>query len=47
MTKSASGSIVNKSIGTRMTKLASGDKRKCLTEIKETISTEIVMVTNA
>ena len=47
VTKSASGSIVNKSIGTRMTKLASGDKRKCLTEIKETISTEVAVVPTA
>ena len=47
VTKSASGCIANKSIGTRMTKSASGDEIKCLTEIKETISTEMVVVTTA
>ena len=47
VTKLASGCISNKSIGTGMTKLASGDKRKCVTEIKETISTEMVVVTTA
>ena len=47
VTKSASGCIVNKSIGTGMTKLASGDELKCSTEIKETISTEIAVVTTA
>ena len=47
VTKSASGYISNKSIGTGMSKSASGDKRKCLTEIKETISTEIAVVTTA
>ena len=47
MTKSASGSIVKKSIGTGMTKSASGDELKCLTEIKETISTEMTAVTTA
>ena len=47
MTKSASGSIVNKSIGTGMSKSASGDEIKCLTEIKETISTEMAVVTTA
>ena len=47
MTKSASGCIVNKSIGTGMTKLASADEIKRLTEIKETISTEMVVVTTA
>ena len=36
--KSASGCIANKSVGTGMTKSASGDEIKCLTEIKETIS---------
>ena len=30
-----------------MTKLASGDEIKCLTEIKETISTEMAVVTTA
>ena len=43
VTKSASGCIANKSIGTGMTKSASGDEIKCLTEIKETISTEMVV----
>ena len=47
MTKSASGCISNKSIGTGITKLASGDEIKCLTEIKETISTEMAVVTTA
>ena len=47
VTKSASGCIVNKFIGTGMTKSVSGDKRKCLTEIKETISTEMAVVTTA
>ena len=47
MTKSASGCIVKKSIGTGMTKSASVDEIKCLTEIKETISTEIAVVTTA
>ena len=47
MTKSASGCIANKSIGTGMTKRASGDEIKCPTEIKETISTEIAVVTTA
>ena len=47
MTKSASGCIANKSIGTGMTKSASGDELKCLTEIKETISTEMAAVTTA
>ena len=47
MTKSVSGCIANKSIGTRMTKWASGNEIKCLTEIKETISTEIAVVTTA
>ena len=45
VTKSASGCIANKSIGTGMTKSASGDEIKCLTEIKETISTEMAVVT--
>ena len=40
VTKSASGCISNKSIGTRMTKLASGDKRKCLTGTKKSMSME-------
>ena len=47
VTKSAAACIANKSIGTRMTKLASGDELKCLTEIKETISTEMAVVTTA
>ena len=45
VTKSASGSIVNKSIGTRMTKLASGDKRKCLAGTKKTMSMETATLT--
>ena len=47
MTKSASGCIVKKSVGTGMTKSASRDELKCLTEIKETISTEMAAVTTA
>ena len=47
MTKSASGSITKKSIGNGMTKSASGDELKCPTEIKETISTEMAVVTTA
>ena len=47
VTKSASGYISKKSIGTGMTKSASGDELKCPTEIKETISTEIAVVTTA
>ena len=47
MTKSASGCIANKSIVTGMTKSASGNEIKCLTEIKETISTEMAVVTTA
>ena len=47
VTKSASGCIANKSIGTGMTKSASGDELKYPTEIKETISTEIAVVTTA
>ena len=51
VTKSASGCIAgyiaNKSIGTGMTKSASGDEIKCVTEIKETISTEMAVVTTA
>ena len=47
VTKSASGCISNKSIGTGMTKSASGDELKCPTEIKETISTEMAVVTTA
>ena len=47
VTKSASGCIVNKSIGTGMTKSVSGDELKCVTEIKETISTEMAVVTTA
>ena len=45
--KPASGCIANKSIGTGMSKSASGDELKCLTEIKETISTEMAVVTTA
>ena len=47
VTKSASGCIANKSIGTGMTKSASVDELKCLTEIKETISTEMAVVKTA
>ena len=47
VTKSASGCISNKSIGNGMSKSASGDEIKCLTEIKETISTEMAVVTAA
>ena len=47
VTKSAASCIVKKSIGTGMTKWASGDEIKCVTEIKETISTEVVVVTTA
>ena len=47
VTKSASGCISNKSIGTGMTKSESEDEIKCVTEIKETISTEITVVTIA
>ena len=47
MTKSASGCIANKSIGNGMSKSASGDEIKCVTEIKETISTEMTVVTTA
>ena len=48
VTKSASGCIAKKSIGTGMTKSASSEI-KCLTEIKETISTEmaVAVVTTA
>ena len=45
VTKSASGCIAKKSVGTGMTKSASGDEIKCVTEIKETISTEMTVVT--
>ena len=47
VTKSASGCIANKSLGNGMTKSASGDELKCPTEIKETISTEMAVVTTA
>ena len=47
VTKSASGCISNKSIGTGMTKSESEDEIKRLTEIKETISTEMAVVTTA
>ena len=47
VTKSASGCIANKSIGTGMTKSASGDEIECLTGTKETISTEMAVVTTA
>ena len=45
VTKSASGCISNKSIGTRMTKLASRDKRKCLAGTKKTMSMEKATLT--
>ena len=46
MTKSASGSIVKKSVvGPGMTKSASGDKRKCLTGTKKTMSIETATLT--
>ena len=47
VTKSAASCIVKTSIGTGMTKSASGDKRKCLTGTKETISMEMAVVTTA
>ena len=47
MTKSVSGCIANKSIGTGMSKSESEDEIKRLTEIKETISTEMAVVTTA
>ena len=48
VTKSASGCIANKSVVVPgMTKSASVDEIKCLTEIKETISTEMAVVTIA
>ena len=47
VTKSASGCISNKSIGTGMSKSASGDEIKCFTEIKETISMEMAVVITA
>ena len=47
VTKSASGCISNKSIGTGMSKSASGDEIKCVKEIKETISMEMAVVTTA
>ena len=40
MTKSATGCISNKSIGTGMSKSANGDKRKCLTGTKKSMSME-------
>ena len=46
--KSASGCIAKKSIvGPEMTKSVSGDEIKRLTEIKETISTEMTVMTTA
>ena len=45
VTKSASGCIANKSIGTGMTKSASGDKRKCLAGTKKTMSMETATLT--
>ena len=45
MTKSASGCISNKSIGTRMTKLASADKRECLAGKTKTMSMETATLT--
>ena len=48
VTKSASGCIANKSVVVPgMTKSASVDEIKCVTEIKETISTEMTVVTTA
>ena len=48
VTKSASGCIVKKSVvGPGMTKSASGDKRKCLTGTKKTMSMEMVVVTTS
>ena len=47
VTKSASGCIAKKSTGNGMTKSASGDEIKCSIEIKETISTEMAVVTTA
>ena len=47
VTKSAASCIVKKSIGTGMTKSASGDEINCVTEIKETISMEMTVVTTA
>ena len=47
VTRSAASFIANKSIRTGMTKSASGDEIKCVTEIKETISTEMAVVTTA
>ena len=47
MTKSAASCVVKKSIGTGITKSASVDELKCLTEIKERISTEMAAVTTA
>ena len=48
VTESASGCITKKYVVVpEMTKSASGDELKCPTEIKETISTEIAVVTTA
>ena len=47
VTKSAASCIVKTSIGTGMTKSASGDEIECLTGTKETISTEMAVVTAA
>ena len=48
VTKSAAGCIAKKSVVVPgMTKSASGNERKCVTEIKETISTEMAVVTAA
>ena len=47
VTKSAASSIAKKSIGTGMTKSESEDEIKYLTEIKEKISTEMVVMTTA
>ena len=48
MTKSASGCIAKKSVvGPGMTKSASGNERKCVTEIKETVSMGIAVMTAA
>ena len=48
VTKPATGCIAKKSVvGPGMTKSASGDEIKCVIEMKETISTEMAVVTTA
>ena len=47
VTKSASGCIANKSIGTGMTKSASEDEIKCLEGTRETMSMDMAVVTTA